>query len=53
MLPREAVPVAIPVGELQESLGDYSEVAELGRLFEIDVGEVLGISSGEVCAKYF
>jgi hypothetical protein len=50
VLPEEVAPVIVPVGELQDLPGEESEVAELGRLLEVEIRAALDISLKEVWA---
>jgi hypothetical protein len=52
-LPWEAAPVVVPPEELQSSVSEDEELAELGHLLEIDVGEALGLGIVEVWRRWF
>jgi hypothetical protein len=47
-LPREAAPAVVPPEELQPLVSEDEELAELGCLLKIDVGEALGMGLSEV-----
>jgi hypothetical protein len=49
----EAAPVVVPPKELWPSVSEDEELAELGCLLEIDVGEALGLGLAEVQRRWF
>jgi hypothetical protein len=45
--------VVVPPKELRPSISEDEELAELGCLLEINVGEALGMGLAEVCRRWF
>jgi hypothetical protein len=52
-LHQEAAPVVVPPKELRPSVSEDEELAELGCLLEIDVGEALEMALVEVRRRWF
>jgi hypothetical protein len=51
--PQEAAPVVVPIEELCPSILEDEELAELGHLLEIDIGQAVGIGLAEVHRRWF
>jgi hypothetical protein len=52
-LPQEAAPVVMPPEELRPLVSEDEELAKLGHLLEINVGEALGLGINEVQRRWF
>jgi hypothetical protein len=52
-LPSEAAPALVPVEELWLSSPEDAELAELGHLLEISIGDALGLGVNEVQWRWF